>query len=67
VSATKEVSLTITICGSETLSLVDSAVYEKTHDIGAADFTLDVASLFSTSDPYCPALAYAVKTNNDFA
>jgi len=61
------VSLTITICGSETLSLVDNAVYEKTLDIGASDFTLDVAPLFTSSDPYCPALVYAAKTNNDFA
>jgi len=67
VTSTKDVSLTITVCGSEALTLADSTVYEKILDIGAADFTLDLAPLFTTSDAYCPVQVYAAKTNNDFA
>jgi len=67
VSATKDISLTIAVCGDESLSVVDAAVFEKTLDIGAADFTLDLSSLFTSSDVYCPVQVYAPKTNNDFA
>ena len=34
VSLTKDVIVEIVICGSETISLVDSAIYEKVMDIG---------------------------------
>jgi len=66
---TKDVSITVTICGSESLSLVSADPYTQTLDIGpsATAVTLSVPSLFSSDDPYCPDNSFSSQANSDFA
>jgi hypothetical protein len=64
--ASKSIRIVITICGSETLSAVESSTFTKTLDIGPSQsaFSIDLPAMFQTSDSYCPAYSYHIKTDN---
>jgi hypothetical protein len=65
-TAWKEVEAKIIVCGSETLSQVEDNTYSSTVDIDAAANATDVdlSALFASDDPFCPAISYALKTND---
>lgn len=65
-TSTKDVKVTIIVCGSETLTHPTQATYAKTLDIGASatPFDVDLTALFTSSDTYCPVKTYHLKTTD---
>jgi hypothetical protein len=68
-SLTKEVSVTVTICGSESITPADSSEYSKwlSIDPNAVAFDVSLASLFESSDPYCPPNQFKLTVGPDYA
>ena len=54
------------VCGTETITHPTQANYAKTLDVGASatPFDVDLIPLFTSSDAYCPANSFHVKTTD---
>ena len=64
-SIIKDVTVKIIVCGTETLSLANSALIENTLVVrDNVTETIALGSMFTSSDSYCPVNSFAVKMSD---